>query len=69
VLAGLQNGKPWSQNVPEPVNATAVNYRLSFKSYQRVEGELPLPANTVVKSIQARVLDKNGTRATQLLKL
>ena len=69
VLAGTQNGKAWSTNVPDAASLNATNYRLNFKSYQRVEGELPLPANTVVKSIQARVLDKNGTRATQILKL
>jgi hypothetical protein len=68
-LSGTQAGKPWTSTFPEAARQADAAYRLSFKSYQRVEGAVVLPADTVIKSIQARVLDKNGVRSVQIAKL
>jgi cell division protein FtsB len=68
-LTGTQGGKPWSGTFPGSDQQAEAPYRLSFKSYQRVEGALALPPDTVIKSIQARVVDKNGVRSTQTVKL
>jgi hypothetical protein len=68
-LAGTQGGKPWSDSYPQNTKQSEALYRLSFKSYQRVEGALALPPDTVLKSIQARVIDSNGVRSTQSVKL
>jgi hypothetical protein len=68
-LTGTQAGKPWAASYPDAAKQADPAYRLSFKSYQRVEGALVLPADTVIKSIQARVMDKNGVRSTQIAKL
>jgi hypothetical protein len=67
-LTGTQAGKPWTSTYPDAAKQADAAYRLSFKSYQRVEGTLVLPAETVLKSIQARVLDKNGVRSIQAAK-
>jgi hypothetical protein len=64
MLSGTMAGKPWSQTLPggpRPVQ---------FKQYTRLEGDVEHPGEAVVKSIQARVTDKQGAvRATQSLKL
>lgn len=44
--------------------ATALdNFKLAFKHYQRVDGVLTLPDGAVIKSVQARILDKGQIRA------
>jgi hypothetical protein len=64
VLAGTRDGRPWSQAMsggPQP---------LQFKQYRRVEGVIEHPAEAVIKTVQAKVVDHKGAvRATQLLKL
>lgn len=63
VLAGTQAGKPWESPLPNgPLP-------LEFKQYGRADGVFEVPAQVVVKSITARVLDASGVRATQVLKL
>jgi hypothetical protein len=62
-LVGISNGKSWSATLPEG------SIPLKFKQYGRLEGEFQLPAQTVVKSISARVLDGATVRATQTIKL
>jgi len=62
-LVGISNGKSWSATLPEGPMP------LKFKQYGRLEGEFQLPAQTVVKSISARVLDGATVRATQTIKL
>lgn len=39
------------------------NYKLAFKHYQRVDGTLTVPDGAVIKSVQARILDKGQIRA------
>lgn len=63
-LAGLREGKPWSQ--PQPGGPRL----LYVKQYLRVEGMIDHPPDAVIKTVQVRVLDAQGTvRATQLAKL
>ena len=60
---GLQNGKPWTASLPGGPQT------LSFRQYGRVQGVLEVPAQVVVKSVVAKVLEGNTVRATQSLKL
>lgn len=64
VATGTQAGKPWSQPLPGGPR------QIQFRQYARVEGDFEHPGDAVVKSIQARVVDKDGAvRATQSAKL
>lgn len=45
--------------------ADADKYKLEFKYYQRLEGVLNVPGGAVIKTIQARVLEKGKLRAQQ----
>jgi len=64
VLGGLQDGKPWTQSMP------GGSKPLQFKQYLRVEGLIDHPADVVVKTVQARILDSQGAvRATQTVRL
>ncbi len=63
-LSGLLDGKPWSQLLPGGPKL------LQLKLYTRVEGTVDHPAAAVIKTVQARVLDPQGTtRASQSVKL
>jgi len=62
-FAGLQAGKPWSSPLPDGPQV------LKFRQYGRLEGVIELPAQTVVKSVSAKVLDGTSTRAAHTVKL
>jgi len=62
-LVGTANGKPWSASLPDGAVAIKV------KQYGRMEGEIAVPPQIVVKSVSARVLEGAVVRATQTLKL
>lgn len=62
-FGGLQNGKPWSATLPGGPQAFVV------KQYGRLEGVFEVPAQVVVKSVVAKVLEGNIVRTTQSLKL
>jgi hypothetical protein len=62
-LVGMSNGKSWTASLPQG------SLPLQFKQYGRLEGEFHLPAQTVVKSVSARVMDGATVRATQTIKL
>ena len=63
VLTGLSDGKPWSGTTPG-------NKPLQFKQYARIEGSIDLPPGVVLKTVQARVYDQQGSlRANQTAKL
>ncbi|SFD43918.1 DUF6776 family protein [Paracidovorax konjaci] len=55
---GTRDGKPWTQPLPGGSQA------LQFEHYRRVEGLSEIPANAVVKTVTARVLEGNAVRAT-----
>ena len=62
-FSGTVNGKPWSTSIPGGPQA------ITIKQYGRVEGELDLPAQVVVKGVSAKVMDGNVVKATQSIKL
>ncbi len=62
-FAGTVNGKPWSSTLPDGPMPIKV------RQYGRMEGELALPPQVVVKSVSARVLEGSVVRATQSIKL
>ena len=56
---GQLEGRPWSMVHPGPE-------ALAFKQYARVEGSFEVPAEAVLKTVQARVFDDQGSlRANQ----
>jgi hypothetical protein len=63
LLAGEREGQPWSQVMP------AEGQALQFRQYRRLMGVLELPAQTVVKTVTARVLEGTQVRAQQTLTL
>lgn len=64
LLTGLVDGRPWAMSMPGGPKP------LQLKQYARVDGMFDLPAEAVIKTVQARVTDSQGTvRATQTLKL
>jgi hypothetical protein len=65
VVTVVQNGKSAMMVFPESNSADQNKYTLGFKHYQRVEGMLTLPEGVLIKSVQARVLEKGQIR-TQL---
>ena len=62
-FTGAVNGKSWSAVLPGGAQGIKV------KQYGRLEGLFEVPAQVVVKSITARLLDGNTVRATQTVKL
>lgn len=63
VLAGLQNGKPWSMGLPGGAQA------LVFRQYRRVDGVVDLPPGAVVKTVSVKVTEGSATRASHSIKL
>lgn len=68
-VAVLQQGQSKIINFPVAGGTDAASFALSFKYYQRLEGELTLPDGATVKSVQARVLEKGQLRAQQAVNL
>jgi len=62
-FSGVQNGKPWTGVLPTGPMAVKI------KQYGRVEGTFEVPAQVVVKGVQAKVMDGAALRATQSIKL
>ena len=60
-----QAGKSVMIVFPQGNAGEADKLKLSFKHYQRVEGVLTWPDDALVKTIQARVLEKGQIRAQQ----
>lgn len=63
VLAGTQDGQPWTQTQPPEGQPVQV------KQYRRMEGVLDLPPNAVVKTVTARVLEGTTVRTAQTMAL
>jgi hypothetical protein len=60
---GFQNGKPWSMTLPGGAQP------LQVRQYKRLEGVVELPAQSVVKTVSAKVIEGSTTRAVQTVKL
>jgi hypothetical protein len=54
---------------PDPKSRDAAKLKLSFKHYQRLEGQITLPEGVIVKSAQMTVLEKGELRAKQSVSL
>lgn len=55
--------------LPSTEEANADNYRVKFRYFQRLEGELALPAGSNPKQIQVRLLEGDKVKATQTVSL
>jgi len=64
-LTIIDNGKTVTLTLPEIKNGDANRLKLSFKYYQRLEGTLAIPEGAVIKTLQARILDKGQLRTFQ----
>ena len=60
-----QEGKNIVLTLPDTKVNEAARLKLSFKYYQRLEGVLNIPEGAVVKSLQARILDRGQVRTFQ----
>ena len=58
VVTVMQAGETVNLVYPKDRVAEQENYKLGFRHYQRLEGTIALPEGVVVKSVQARVLEK-----------
>jgi len=65
LLTIIDNGKTVTLTLPEIKNGDANRLKLSFKYYQRLEGTLAIPEGAVIKTLQARILDKGQLRTFQ----
>lgn len=64
LLGGLLDGQPWSTTLPGGAQP------LVIRQYARVEGLIDHPPGVVLKTVQARVTDRQGAvRATETLRL
>ncbi len=62
-FSGTLAGKPWMMSLPPGGHA------LDFKQYRRLEGVIDLPAQAVVKTVTAKVLEGATVRSVQTVKL
>ena len=60
---GILNGKPWLATLPGGAQA------FKLKQYGRMEGVFELPAQVVVKSLNAKVLEGSVVKSVQSIKL
>lgn len=51
--------------LPSAEEAAADNYRVKFRYFQRLEGDLALPQGVAPKQVQVRLLEGDKVRATQ----
>ncbi|MBA3595450.1 MAG: hypothetical protein M3Q12_09660 [Pseudomonadota bacterium] len=62
-FSGTLAGKPWTTGLAGGAQA------LQFKQYRRVEGVLDVPAQAVVQTITAKLIEGTVTRSVQVIKL
>lgn len=62
-FTGVANGKPWTASLPEG------SVPIKIRQYGRLEGELDIPSETVVKSVSATVMDGAAVKAVQTVSL
>jgi hypothetical protein len=66
----VQGGRAMTLQLPDPaVPEMAKSLELSFRHYQRVEGEFSLPAGAVARSVQVRILAAGRTHTQQSFSL
>ena len=77
VVTGVQEGRTVTLTLPDESAAVRLGaaagsvlnnpqaFVLSFRTFQRLEGTIPLPPDWVLKSVQAKVLENGTVRAQQ----
>lgn len=68
-LTLVQGGKPVMMEFPDAKAGESAKLKLSFKHYQRIEGQISLPEGASVKNVQMTVLEKGELRAKQAVNL
>jgi hypothetical protein len=63
VVAGANDGG--MIRLPLPDEAGADSYRVKFRYFQRLEGELAMPPGAIPKQVQVRLLEGDKVRAAQ----
>jgi hypothetical protein len=58
VVTGKSGATPSVLNFP--ADASANNFKINFKSYQKLDGEIILPKDYVVKSVEARIFGNDS---------
>lgn len=58
-VTGRRGSQPGVLNFPADTSANN-NYKINFKSYQKMEGEIILPAGYAVKSVEARIFGQDS---------
>ena len=61
----LRDGKTAILSIPTPGQPDAQKYLVSFKRFRRIEGVFQVPADTVVKQVEVRLLQNGIVVATQ----
>jgi hypothetical protein len=69
VVTGSKEGKPVVLKYPSEAKAGAAQFVVKLGTLQRCEGLLALPEGVIVKSIQARVLEKGQVRIARSVTL
>ena len=71
VVSLQEGGQNAMMSFPEPGDAAAASFRLSFKYFRRVEGTFRVNPKAKVESVQVRVYETGTTqpRATQSMSL
>lgn len=69
IVTVQQSGKSAMMTFPDANSSDVDKFKLGFKHYQRIEGILTLPDGVLMKSVQARILDKGAVRAQQTANL
>jgi hypothetical protein len=64
-VAVVDHGRNAMIVFPDSGAQDSEKFKLTFKHYQRVEGILALPEGLIVKSVQARILQKGQLKAQQ----
>jgi outer membrane murein-binding lipoprotein Lpp len=77
VVSAIRDGRPVTLSLPDdksaksagvPANSAQTDSKalgLAFRTFQRLEGTIPLPTGWVLKSVQAKVLENGVLRAQQ----
>ena len=66
LMVNLQeDGHPWMLQLPDPAMPGAGPAPLSFRHYQRLEGNFSVPPGATVRSVLVRIHSEGETRAQQ----
>jgi hypothetical protein len=60
-----EDGRPWILQLPDPAMPSAGPGPLSFRHYQRLEGNFSVPEGATVRSVLVRIHSEGETRAQQ----